>query len=154
MACRRLASGTADDSRCGLQLKNEWYEEDPQDNYVKGFKQCKKLFTSHFSPLMYFDVHCLCRSIAQEKNIPPFYTLLLYARIIRNVYRTKIHSASLLCSDSPWLQKPVAMASPICWLREGEVQVLWTTQSACPPGVTWQRGQPLQAWLATEIKHR
>lgn len=33
------------------------------------------------------------------------------------------------------LQKPVAMASPICWLREGEVQVLWTTQSACPPGV-------------------
>ena len=101
MACRRLASGTADDSRCGLQLKNEWYEEDPQDNYVKGFKQCKKLFTSHFSPLMYLDVHCLCRSIAQEKNIPPFYTLLLYARIIRNVYRTKIHSASLLCSDSP-----------------------------------------------------
>lgn len=32
------------------------------------------------------------------------------------------------------MQKAV-MAKPICWLREGEVQVLWTTQSACPPNV-------------------
>ena len=103
MACRRLASGTADDSRCGLQLKNEWYEEDPQDNYVKGFKQCKKLFTSHSSPLMYLDVHCLCRSIAQEKNIPPFYFMqgssgiFTEPRFTVQVYYFLIHHAAETC---------------------------------------------------------